>query len=98
MISGYLEADNKAEYLQRNSGVGGDDVKSVAVRWAKTGSAYYNFELASDENYENIVYKKEETEGWSIDLFNLIPDVYYYRVTDRAGETVKRIRLKLPIK
>lgn len=95
VISGYIEADNKAEYLQRNSGVGGDDVKSVAVRWAKTGSAYYNFELASDENYENIVYKKEETEGWSIDLFNLIPDVYYYRVTDRAGETVKEDSFKI---
>lgn len=89
VVSGYLAAENKADYLQRRSGTGGDDVKCVAVTWAKTGSAYYNFELAADANFENVVYSEEGVYDNRINLYNLIPAEYHYRVTDRAGETVK---------
>ncbi len=95
VVSGYLTATNKAEYLYKNSGSSGDDVKSVKISWTKTGSAYYNLELATDENFENAIYSEEGLTDSSLDLYNLVPDTYYYRVSDRTGETVKDDSFKI---
>ena len=95
VVSGYLTATNKAEYLHKNSGVNGDDVKSVKISWPKTGSAYYNFELSTDENFENAIYSEEGLTDSSLDLYNLVPDTYYYRVSDRTGETIKDDSFKI---
>lgn len=95
VVSGYLTATNKAEYLYKNSGSSGDDVKSVKISWPKTGSAYYNFELSTDENFENAIYSEEGLTDSSLDLYNLVPDTYYYRVSDRTGEPVKDDSFKI---
>lgn len=95
VVSGYLSSANKAEYLYKNSGSSGDDVKSVKISWPKTGSAYYNFELSTDENFENAIYSEEGLTDSSLDLYNLVPDTYYYRVSDRTGETVKDDSFKI---
>ena len=66
-----------------------------AGSWTKTGSAYYNLELATDENFENAIYSEEGLTDSSLDLYNLVPDTYYYRVSDRTGEPVKDDSFKI---
>ncbi len=95
IVSGYLAATNKAEYLYKNSGASGDEVKSVNISWIKTGSSYYNFELSTDENFENTIYSQEGLTKTSLNLYNLVPDTYYYRVSDRTGEPIKDDSFKI---
>ena len=98
IVSGYLAATNKAEYLYKNSGASGDEVKSVNISWIKAGSSYYNFELSTDENFENTIYSQEGLTKTSLNLYNLVPDTYYYRVSDRTGEPIKDDSFKMPNK
>lgn len=68
---------------------------SVNISWIKAGSSYYNFELSTDENFENTIYSQEGLTKTSLKLYNLVPDTYYYRVSDRTGEPIKDDSFKI---
>lgn len=89
VVKNYLESDNKAEFLTKNSGTDGDNVKQLSIVWRDNGVTAYNFELATDGDFENMVFSASVATN-RITLRNLIPNAYYYRVTDDKGNIVKK--------
>ena len=56
VVKKYLESENKAEYLAENSGTLNDVVKQLSLEWSKSDADELNFELATDADFENVVY------------------------------------------
>ena len=92
VVSQYLKAKNKADYLYKfyNDEIVGDDaVKSVKLEWLDSGAGGFKLVVAKDEKFENTV-RTEDTTGTSVELYNLTPDaVYFYKITDKNGNVVK---------
>lgn len=90
VISKYLAAENKAEYLY-NFAAGttvADKVKGVSLGWVKT-SAPYKLVISTDKDYkENTEEKIVKT--FSTTLYNLLPsETYYYKVIDANENLIK---------
>ena len=88
VVKNYLKSENKAEYLMENSGTLNDAVKQLTLEWAESGADEFNFELATDADFENVVYSAK-VKANEITLRNLIPSDYYYRVSDDNGKSIK---------
>lgn len=88
VVKKYLESENRAEYLAENSGTLNDAVKQLSLKWSESDADEFNFELATDADFENVVYSAKVKTN-EITLRNLIPNAYYYRVTDNEGNSVK---------
>lgn len=93
-----LRVCRQSALLGRAQATSSHSVMSVNISWIKAGLSYYNFELSTDENFENTIYSQEGLTKTSLNLYNLVPDTYYYRVSDRTGEPIKDDSFKMPNK
>lgn len=72
--------------------VGREFISNLSFKWTKSPeAAYYYFELASDENFENVIEAQKLTYNYLIFTDNLdIDTTYYWRVTAYAyGQCVE---------
>lgn len=87
----YLDSSNQAEYLYtyENSYNQAKNPSAISLSWTNVyANKPYKIEIANDENFENVCI--EQTKNYyTARFYNLIPDTYYYRVTDSVGNVVK---------
>lgn len=87
----YLDSSNKAEYLYKydESYRTANNPSSINLTWANVyTNKPYKIEISDDENFENVCIEQTKNT-FSARFYNLVPDTYYYRVTDSVGNVVK---------
>ena len=77
----YLETDNPAEFLYNYSSSPDEYTPGITFTWKFNGGAKIsNFDLATDSEFENIVYTQPTSVLTTLTLYNLVPGTYYYRI------------------
>ena len=79
----YLNSENPASVLAEATSRPGDNTDPLTLRWkVNNGKGRYELEIATDESFADVyaTYDDLRPSISSLDVYNLVPGTYYYRV------------------
>lgn len=98
MSRGYFETvndpntqnDEIADYLLNNHTMNNCKDKGITIEWADAGTVTkpYILRLSKDSSFKTIDYEFKGINNNSYELYNLIPDKYYYQISDSSSNPV----------
>ena len=94
----YLESDDPAYSLSNAIANQGDNTEPLNLRWkVSNGKGRYALEIAYDESFTDLYATYEDLRASisSLDVYNLVPGTYYYRVKgDNAVSEIDSFSIK----